>query len=174
VGIVFTLVESSTFYGAVARGAAAGDLLVGSETAEGVDDHRLIYDLEDEPASQLVDQWPSLPDATTVTSAAGEQLLTAIRDRMGSQSGTTFVEAQETEAHLYDESGTPSWLNSVSTRCLRTPMTRCGWCRGSLFGNRAKPAIGKTSHPAFRRGSNSSATTATTKLIIGLTLTNLP
>ncbi|WP_433630039.1 hypothetical protein [Halomicrococcus sp. NG-SE-24] len=105
VGIVFTLVESSTFYGAVAKSAAAGNLLVGSETAEAVEEHRLIYDLEEEPAPQLVDRWPSLPDATTVTLAAGEQLLTAIRERMGGQGGATLAGAYEAKARLYDESG---------------------------------------------------------------------
>jgi hypothetical protein len=54
VGIVFALVESSTFYAAVAKGAAAGNLLGASET-EGITELRLIYDLTEEPASQLVD-----------------------------------------------------------------------------------------------------------------------
>lgn len=104
VGIVFAIVESSTFYGAVAKGAAAGNLLVTSET-EGITEHRLIYDLTEEPASQLVDQWPSLPDATKVASKVGEQLLTAIRDRMNEQEHSAFADAQEARACLYDETG---------------------------------------------------------------------
>ena len=103
-GIVFAIVESPTFYGAVAKGAAAGNLLVTSET-EGITEHRLIYDLTEEPASQLVDQWPSLPDAAKVASEAGEQLLTAIQDRMNDQEHSTFAGAQEAKAYLYDETG---------------------------------------------------------------------
>ena len=103
VGIVGTLGESSRFFGAVSKGAAAGNLLVASETEEGINEHRLIYGLKEEPASQLVDQWPSLPDATKVTSTAGE-LLTAIRDRMDGRGCSTFAGAQEARACLYDES----------------------------------------------------------------------
>ena len=105
VGIKFALVESSTFYGAVAKGAAAGNLLVGSGTESAIDGYRLIYDLEGEVASQLADQWPSLQDATEVTSAAGEQLLTAIRERMDGQDCSTFAGAHEPQACLYDERG---------------------------------------------------------------------
>jgi hypothetical protein len=105
VGIVFTLVESSTFYGAVAKGAAAGNLLVKDVATEPIDNHQLIYDLEGEPASQLAEQWPSLPDATRTTSAAGEQLLTAIRDRLEDQGYSTFAGAQETKACLHDKRG---------------------------------------------------------------------
>jgi len=104
VGTVFALVESSTFYGAIAKGAAAGNLLVASGT-EGITEHRLIYDLTEEPVSQLVEQWPSLLDATKVASEAGEQLLTAIRDRMNGQGCSTFAGAQEDRAYLYDETG---------------------------------------------------------------------
>lgn len=86
-----------------------------SSPTKPIDDHRPIFDLEEEPASQLVDQWPSLPDATTVTSAVGEQLLTTIRERMGGQGGSTLAGAHESKACLYDESGVPSWVNRVST-----------------------------------------------------------
>jgi len=104
---VFTLVESSTFYGAVAKGAAAGNLLVKDVTTGSIDDHQLIYDLEGEPASQLAEQWPSLPDATKTTSAAGEQLLTTIRDRLENQGYSTFAGGQETKTCLYDKQGEP-------------------------------------------------------------------
>lgn len=50
VGIVFMLVESTTFFGAAAKGAAAGNLLVASETEEAIDEYRPIYDLEEKPA----------------------------------------------------------------------------------------------------------------------------
>jgi len=118
-GIVFALVESSTFYGAVAKGAATGNLLGANET-EGITGHRLIYDLTEEPASQLVDQWPSLPDATKVTSEAGEELLAAIRDRMNGQGCSTFAGAQELRACLYDERGEPLRTES----CLDTMLEK--------------------------------------------------
>ena len=116
---MFTLVESSTFYGAVAKGAAAGNLLGASEI-EGIIEHRLIYDLTEEPASQLVDQWPSLPDATKVTSETGEQLLRAIRERMSGQEHSTFAGAQGAKAYLYDERGEPLPTES----CLDTMLEK--------------------------------------------------
>lgn len=119
VGIVFVLVESSTYYGAVAKGAAAGNLLGASGTG-GITEHRLIYDLTEEPASQLVDQWPSLPDASKVTSETGEQLLTAIRDRMNGQGCSTFAGAQEPRACLYDERGEPLRAESRLDTMLET------------------------------------------------------
>jgi hypothetical protein len=51
-GVVQFLVESGTFYGAVAKGAAAATLLTSGHD-ESVDDCTLIYDLDDEPAPQL-------------------------------------------------------------------------------------------------------------------------
>jgi len=105
VGIVFALVEASTFYGAVAKGAAAGNLLVADETDETIDDYRLIYDLETEPAPQLADRWPALPDASRVTSAVGEQLLTAIRRRTDWQDASAPASNHEGRPCLYDERG---------------------------------------------------------------------
>jgi hypothetical protein len=118
-GIVFALVESSTFYGAVAKGAAAGNLFGASEI-EDITEHRLIYDLTEEPASQLVDQWPSLPDATKVTSEIGDELLTAIRERVGGQEHSTFAGAQEDRACLYDERGEPLRAESRLDTMLET------------------------------------------------------
>jgi len=67
-GIVHLIVESTTFYGAVAKGGAAANLLSANEAEPAVDDYTLIYDLDEAPARQLVEQWPSLPDAVQVSS----------------------------------------------------------------------------------------------------------
>jgi len=70
-GIVHLIVESTTFYGAVAKGGAAANLLSANEAEPAVDDYTLIYDLDEAPARQLVEQWPSLPDAVQVSSEEG-------------------------------------------------------------------------------------------------------
>ena len=71
-GIVHLVIESTTFYGAVAKGGAAANLLTASEAGPAVDDYTLIYDLDEAPARQLAEQWPSLPDAVQVSSEEGE------------------------------------------------------------------------------------------------------
>nr|WP_238709569.1 hypothetical protein [Natronorubrum halophilum] len=79
--VVDLLVEASTFYVAVTKGAAAATLLTKAGRDPAVDDYQLIYDLDAEPAIQLTDRWPSLPGAIRVPSESGEQLLTAARER---------------------------------------------------------------------------------------------
>jgi hypothetical protein len=79
-GVIQFLVDAGTFYAAVAKGAAAASLLT-SAPDEPVDDCTLIYDLEDEPAPQITERWPTLPAATEVRSAAGDALLSAARER---------------------------------------------------------------------------------------------
>jgi len=73
-GIVHLIVESTTFYGAVAKGGAAANLLSANGAKTAVDDYTLLYDLDEAPARQLAEQWPSLPDAVQVPSEEGEQL----------------------------------------------------------------------------------------------------
>jgi len=104
-GVVHMLVESSTFYGAVAKGAAAATLLASNATEQAVDDCTIIYDLEDEPAAQLTDRWPVLPAAAQITSTGGEQLLAAARDRT-TWSDHPAAGDQELTTYLYDEGGT--------------------------------------------------------------------
>jgi hypothetical protein len=77
------VVESTTFYGAVAKGGAAANRLSANEAEAAVDDYTLIYDLNEAPARQLAEQWPSLPDAVQVASAEGARLCSAARDRIG-------------------------------------------------------------------------------------------
>jgi hypothetical protein len=55
-GIVHLVVESTTFYGAVAKGGAAANLLTANEAEPAVDDYTLIYDLDEAPARQLAKQ----------------------------------------------------------------------------------------------------------------------
>jgi len=98
-GIVHMVVESTTFYAAVAKGSTAARFLTGNETESAVDDTTLIYDLNGKPAPQLADRWPSLPDAVQVDSAEGEKLLTAAREHERGAAG------QQPSARLYDQRG---------------------------------------------------------------------
>jgi len=104
-GVVHMLVESSTFYGAVAKGAAAATLLALSATEQAVDDCTIIYDLEDEPAAQLTDRWPVLPAAAQIESADGEQLLAAARDRTAWTDQSAVGSDCEPTTYFYDEGG---------------------------------------------------------------------
>jgi hypothetical protein len=103
--VVHLLVEASTFYAAVEKGAAAAMLVTKADRDPAVDDCQLIYDLDTKPAAQLTDRWPSLPEAVRVTSESGEQLLAAARERTGQ---TELTQSQREGAHttfLYDEGG---------------------------------------------------------------------
>ncbi len=103
--VVHLLVEASTFYAAVAKGAAAARLLTKADRDPAVDNCQLIYDLDVEPAAQLVDKWPSLPEAVRATSESGEQLLAAVRERTGQ---TESAQSRREVAHttfLYEEGG---------------------------------------------------------------------
>ncbi|GGM75730.1 hypothetical protein [Halarchaeum rubridurum] len=104
-GIVHLVVESPTFYGAVAKGAAAANLLSANEAEPAVDDYTLIYDLEETPARQVADRWPSLPDAVQAASAAGEQLLTAAHDQTGWHGQGATAHQQQAPTRLYDQRG---------------------------------------------------------------------
>ena len=103
-GVIQFLVEAGTFYAAVAKGAAAASLLT-SAPDESVDDCTLIYDLEDEPAPQITERWPTLPAATEVTSAAGDTLLSAARDRTGWEVVNRKNRPQTEIPRVYDERG---------------------------------------------------------------------
>ena len=65
----------------MAKGSAAATLLSKPNKDPAVDECLMIYDLDEEPAVQLADRWPSLPEAVRVTFAGGRQLLAAVRDR---------------------------------------------------------------------------------------------
>ena len=104
-GIVHMVVESTTFYGAVAKGGAAANLLAVNDTERAIDDCTLIYDLDDEPAPQLRGRWPTLPAAVEVASADGVQPLAAARERTRWSGQLKLESHQEAVACLYDESG---------------------------------------------------------------------
>lgn len=103
--VVHLLVEASTFYGAVAKGSAAATFLVKSDAEPAVDDCQLIYDLDEAPAPQVADEWPSLPSAIRVTSESGAQLLAAARERTTWTETTASSRDSEHETFLYDETG---------------------------------------------------------------------
>jgi hypothetical protein len=104
-GIVNLVVESTTFYGAVAKGGAAANLLSANEAEPTVDDYTLIYDLDEAPARQLAEQWPSLPDAVQVSSEKGERLLSAARDRTGWHGQEASEGQEQAPTRLYDQRG---------------------------------------------------------------------
>jgi ribosomal protein S14 len=103
--VVQLVVEASTFYGAVAKGSAATSLLSKSDSDPAVDDCQLIDDLDEAPARQLADQWPSLPSATRVTSDCGSQLLATARTRTTGTEPTQSCHDGEHATFLYDETG---------------------------------------------------------------------
>lgn len=103
--VVQVLVEASTVYHALAKGAAAATLLAKPDRDPAVDDCQLLYDFDDAPAAQLTDEWPSLPDAVRATSERGDRLLAVARERTP---WTEPTEAPRGDAHttyLYDEEG---------------------------------------------------------------------
>ncbi|MFC7216297.1 hypothetical protein ACFQO4_19750 [Saliphagus sp. GCM10025334] len=103
--VVHLLVEASTDYHALAKGAAAATLLAKPDRDPAVDDCQLIYDFDDAPAAQLTDQWPSLPDAVRATSERGEQLLSVARERTVWKATTTSPNGGVHTTFLYDEEG---------------------------------------------------------------------
>jgi hypothetical protein len=63
--------------------------------------YRFVYDLPDEPAKTLTDEWGDLPDVATAESEVGENLLeTAIEKTWGDD-----MQVEPDESHLYDSSG---------------------------------------------------------------------
>jgi hypothetical protein len=104
-GIIHLVVESSTFYGAVAKGGAAANLLTSNGVEPTVDDYTLIYGLDEPPARQLADRWPSLPAAVQLDSAEGEQLLAAARDRTGWHGQEVVEHKQQAPTRLFDHRG---------------------------------------------------------------------
>jgi len=89
----------------VAKGGAAANLLSANQAEPAVDDYTLIYDLDEAPARQLAEQWPSLPDAVQVSSAEGEGLLSAARDRTGWHGQEASERQEQAPTRLYDQRG---------------------------------------------------------------------
>jgi len=125
-GIVHLIVESTTFYGAVAKGGAAANLLSANEAEPAVDDYTLIYDLDEAPARQLVEQWPSLPDAVQVSSEGRAASLSAARDGAGWHEQGASERQEQAPRRLYDQHGDGIRDASRSTRSSTTPTMRCG------------------------------------------------
>jgi len=127
--VVHLVVEASTFYAAVAKGAAAARLLTKADRDPTVDGCQLIYDLDTKPAAQLTDKWPSLPEAVRVTSESGEQLLTAARERTGQIESTQSRREGAYTTFLYEEEGTAFVMKIVFQTYWRTLRTTSGWCQ---------------------------------------------
>jgi len=103
--LVHILVEASTFYAAVAKGSAAATLLSKPDKDPAVDECLMIYDLDEEPAQQLADRWPSLPEGVRVRSKEGEQLLAAAREQTTWTDEPQSLREDRHGAFLYDEAG---------------------------------------------------------------------
>jgi hypothetical protein len=101
--VVHLFVESSTYYGAVAKGAAAARLLATNGSDPAVDECQLIYDFDEEPAARLTDAWPALSPAVRVASKRGEEVLAVARQR--TTWGSTARSPTEHARYLYDGSG---------------------------------------------------------------------
>ena len=126
-GIIHLIVESTTFYGAVAKGGAAANLLSANDAEPAVDDYTLIYDLDEAPARQLAEQWPSLPDAVQVSAKEGERLLSAARDRQGGTGRKRRIVRSRHRRGSTTSAGTASATRHGSLRSSTTPTMRCGW-----------------------------------------------
>ncbi|ADE02212.1 biosurfactant protein 1 [Haloferax volcanii] len=103
--VVQLLVEASTVYHALAKGAAAATLLAKPDRDPAVDDCQLLYDFDDAPASQLTDEWPSLPDAVRATSERGDRLLVLACARTPWTEPTETPRGETHRTFLYDEEG---------------------------------------------------------------------
>ncbi|TQQ79176.1 hypothetical protein EGH24_12355 [Halonotius terrestris] len=103
--VIHFLVEASTFYAAVAKGSAAATLLSNPDKDPAVDECQMVYDLDGEPAQQLADRWPSLPEAVRVTSHEGQQLLAAVRDQTVWSDQPQSPREDRHGRFLYDEAG---------------------------------------------------------------------
>ncbi|WP_276249142.1 hypothetical protein [Haladaptatus sp. YSMS36] len=103
--VVQLLVEASTVYHALAKGAAAATLLAKPDRDPAVDDCQLLYEFDDAPAAQLTDEWPSLPDAVRATSERGERLLAVARERTPWTEPTEALRGEAHTTYLYDEEG---------------------------------------------------------------------
>ncbi|ALG83163.1 hypothetical protein HLASA_3095 (plasmid) [Halanaeroarchaeum sulfurireducens] len=151
--VIHALVESRTFYGAVAKGSAAASLLAKSNSDSAVGDCQLIYDLDEEPAAQLTDQWPSLPSAARVTSESGVQLLAAARERTTLRDTTQSSHDGEHAAFLYDETGN-GVRDEARLATLREDADDDVWLVPAIALQRSSKDTGTESprHPSPNRG----------------------
>ncbi len=126
-GIVHLVVESTTFYGAVAKGGAAANLLSANEADPAVDDYTLIYDLDEAPARQLAEQWPSLPAAVQVASEEESGFSVLPVTGVGGTGRKRRSVRSSPRRGSTTSVGTASATRRVSTRSSTAPTTRCGW-----------------------------------------------
>jgi len=125
-GIVHLIVESTTFYGAVAKGGAAANLLSANEAEPAVDDYTLIYD----PTRRRRASWSSNgPHPRRGTGVVGRGRAASVPPVTGL--GGTSRERRSVRSRPQGGSttsmGTASATRRVSTRSSTTPTMRCGW-----------------------------------------------
>ena len=89
----------------MAKGGAAATLLSANEAEPAVDEYTLICDLDEAPARQLAENWPALPDGVQVSSAEGERLLSAARDRTEWNGQEASERPEQGPTRLYDQRG---------------------------------------------------------------------
>ncbi|WP_254538712.1 hypothetical protein [Halomarina litorea] len=104
---VHFLVEASSADSALAKGAAAAELLADGDADAVVGDCRLVDAFDEPPALQLTDQWPALPAAVRVRTALGERVLDHACDRTVWRDSAHSSAARSHATYLYDEGGRP-------------------------------------------------------------------
>jgi len=90
----------------VAKGGAAANLLSANQGEPAVDDYTLIYDLDEAPARQLAEQWPSLPPTRyRCRQRRREGGFSAARDRTGWHGQEASERQSRPPTRLYDQRG---------------------------------------------------------------------
>jgi hypothetical protein len=102
--VIHFLVDAQTSYAAVAKGTTAARFLASSHD-QPIDDTTLIYDLDEEPAAQLTERWPTLPAAAEVASTAGDALLSAAHELTACEEDGKSDRPQKEIPRIYDECG---------------------------------------------------------------------
>jgi len=102
-GIIHLIVESTTFYGAVAKGGAAANLLSANQAEPAVDDYTLIYDLDGRRRASWPSNGPHFPTRYRCRQRR-ERAFSAARDRTGWAGGSVGASGAGPNAALR-----PTW-----------------------------------------------------------------
>lgn len=100
--LVVAVVEASSDYAAIAKGAAACTL-ISRCTTEQIDRCQLVYDFDEPPSAFLTERWGDLPAVTRADSDAGRGLLATARQR--TTRGRENDADRDRTTYLYDEAG---------------------------------------------------------------------
>jgi len=104
-GIIHLIVESTTFYGAVAKGGAAANLLSANQAEPAVDDYTLIYDLDEAPGAPAGRAMALTSRRGTGVVSGGRGALSAARDRTGWHGQEASERQEQAPTRLYDQRG---------------------------------------------------------------------